>query len=187
MNTNTANQKEPAPKTPSLATLLYRNCLAKNGSPADHARGLLADLRKLLSPATRNQGIFALGKIGARDAIGRREMETLAAIFAISPHRPEKRRNFGETCRALARRNNKRPGDSPFDAHFRRILASRTLEDLLDPLVSAARLAKTADVPIDHQSLEWDLKQFRHDPDKVLENWAKSYFDTRKPTETQKA
>ena len=170
-----------------LAHLLRQKCLGADGSPADHARGQLAGLRKLLSPATRAQGLFALGSLGAQQAIGNPALETLAAAFAAHPHGASERRDFGATCRDLARRNGAKPGDSPFDRHFRRILASRNIEELREPLLSAVRLAKTSGVAVDFQRLEWDLLTFRNNPDPVLERWAKSYFDTREPAETTPA
>ncbi len=171
-------------ESPTLTGLLARHCLKPDGTPADHARGDLADLRKLLSPATRNQGLFALGRIGFVDWDRDPAALIVAALFGLHPHRCEKWRNFGTTCRELAMRKDSRPGDSSFDRHFRRILASRTLDDIRKPILAAGRMAKAEGKSIHYAALHKDLKFFAHDPDTVLEQWAKSYFDTREPGET---
>jgi len=171
------------PEEKTLVALLHRHCLTPDGRPADHARGLLADLRKLLSDSTRNQGLFALGRIGFTEWGRDPSSLVVAGLFGLYPHRADKWRNFGTTCRELACRHQSRPGDSPFDRHFRRILASRTLDELCSPVLAAGRMAKAEVIAIHFGALHRDLRKFRHDPDTVLEAWAKSYFETREPTE----
>lgn len=174
---------ETSEKAPTLTGLLFRHCLSPEGTPADHARGRLAGLRKLLSPATRNQGLFALGSIGFYDWERDPSATTVAGLFGLYPHRAEKWRNFGTTCRELASKGGATPGDSPLDRHFRRILAARTLDDLLPSIRRVGRVAKASGVTIHYEKLHRDLQAFHRDPDSVLESWAKSYFDTREPTE----
>jgi CRISPR type I-E-associated protein CasB/Cse2 len=171
---------------PTLVGLLYRHCLTPEGKPSFAARGLIADLRKLRSETTRHQGLFALGSIGFTSWASDPSALTVTAVFAQHPHSPDKARNFGTTCRDLATRRKGGekppvPGDSPFDRQFRRVLAARTLEDLLPVILSIGRVAKSADVAIDYHALHRDLQKFRFEPDAVLERWAKSYFQTTEP------
>jgi CRISPR type I-E-associated protein CasB/Cse2 len=177
---------ETNPDQPTLVGLLYRHCLTPDGKSSFAARGLIANLRKLRSPATRNQGLFALGSIGFTDWERDPSSVTVTAVFASHPHSPDKPRNFGTTCRDLATRgkggeNSGTPGDSPFDRHFRRLLAARTLDDILPVVLSIGRIAKSADVSIDYYLLHKDLRRFRYEPDAVLERWAQSYFKTLEP------
>lgn len=181
MNSSDSTPAEP----PTLTGLLARHCLKPDGTPADHARGSLAGLRKLLSATTRNQGLFALGQLGFVDWERDPSSLIVAALFGLHPHRCEKWRNFGTTCRDLAvRGGDARPGDSPFDRHFRRILASRTLDDIAKPILTAGRMAKASGKSIHFPALHKDLVSFSHDPDPILERWAKSYFDAWEPGES---
>lgn len=166
---------------PNLVTLLERHCLTPDGKPADHARGLLADLRKLLSPATQCQGLFALGRLGFTAWDRDRASLLVAGLFGLYPQRVGKWRNFGTTCRELACRSQGRPGDSPFDRQFRRILASRTIDEIAPPVLAAGRMAKAEGKAIHFGALHRDLKRFQREPDPVLEAWAQSYFETREP------
>lgn len=181
----------PPPETnkdaPTLTGLLFRHCLNEKGLPAEHARGQLAGLRKLLSPATRTQGLFALGQIGFRDWDRDPSATTVAGLFALYPQKVTKPRDFGTTCRDLACQNKASAGSSPFDRHFRRILAARVIDDILQPLISASRMAKSKGIPIDYARLHRDLQSFRHEPDRILERWAKSYFQTAEPSEEPQA
>lgn len=173
--------KEDSPTTELVVLLL--KCL-KDGQPRPDVRGRLAALRKLNSPATRNQGLFALGQLGFTAWQTDPGAILVAGAFAIHPHQSARNRNFGATCREIARQSDQAPGDAAFDRHFRRLLASRTLDDLEAPLLSAVRMAKAKDATIDFRSLHWDLIRFRANPDDVLEKWARDYFTIREPDVT---
>ncbi|HVR37420.1 MAG TPA: type I-E CRISPR-associated protein Cse2/CasB [Methylomirabilota bacterium] len=134
-------------------------------------RGMLADLKKGLSHATRGKALQTLGRLGAfRGNFPLEIFQTVGALFALHPkHAPIG--NLGVTCRHVAKDR-----EEAFDRRFRRLLACDTLDDLCGQLPGIVKMAKSADKLVDYDQLFTDLNRFRFNPQRVKIDWARRYW-----------
>lgn len=150
-------------------------------------RGAMASLRYLLKPGAKMRGWQIIGKI---NGIGDRTVETIAGLYSFHPEEKiDSKYNFGDACRSLAisrKKDNDSNKDentvnqSPFDCRFRRLLSCDTREELCTQLPDIVRGLKTAEIPVNYESLYDDIKYWS---EKVRERWAIHYWSDRKEEE----
>ena len=143
---------------------------------AKHDRGSLAALRRGLSPATVMDAWPVVARLGGSiGQPGESVHVDIAALFATHPLESPAR-NFGDTCRAIAREGNT---DKLIDSHerrFRRLLASDSPSDLAGQLRTWVRLAASKGAGVNYESLFADLWNWRWYADDIRVQWARSFW-----------
>lgn len=143
---------------------------------ARHDRGALASLRRGLSPATVMDAWPVVSRLGGDiGQPGESVFVDIAALFATHPVESSSR-NFGDTCRAIAREGN---SDKLIDSHerrFRRLLASDSPADLSGQLRTWVRLASGKGAGVNYESLFADLWNWRWYADDIRVQWARSFW-----------
>jgi CRISPR type I-E-associated protein CasB/Cse2 len=161
-----------------LVRLLVEKAEPSQGKPGD--RGTLAALRAWSRDASKHLAFAPMADLLNHSGAGVQRLDdpvwtAIPALFAWHRrHTPNPRHNFGVTCRNLA-------GDrrEAFDAHFRRILACDSFDNLLGLLPTYVRRAEAASEPINFTLLFWDLTQWRKSPEgarAIKVRWAKQYY-----------
>jgi CRISPR system Cascade subunit CasB len=139
-------------------------------------RGALASLRRGLSPATVMDAWPVVSRLGGDiGQPGESVFVDIAALFATHPVESSSR-NFGDTCRAIAREGN---SDKLIDSHerrFRRLLASDSPADLSGQLRTWVRLASGKGAGVNYESLFADLWNWRWYADDIRVQWARSFW-----------
>lgn len=98
----------------------------------------------------------------------------IAALYATHPEESPFR-NFGETCRRIARSDSKEIVES-MERRFRRLLASGSVGDVTDQLRPWIRLAASKGVPVNYESLFADLWNWRFYAEDVRLQWARVFW-----------
>jgi CRISPR system Cascade subunit CasB len=133
-------------------------------------RGTRAELRRYWSPATRHYAYSHLGHLGALGDHKKPDAYT-AALYAVHPnhsHGP----TLGSACRKLA-------GDSGFESferHFRRLLASESLDDVADQLHRIIKRMERESIPLDYEKLLWNLRNWSKKSEDVKTRWAADFW-----------
>ncbi|MDD5349238.1 MAG: type I-E CRISPR-associated protein Cse2/CasB [Chthoniobacteraceae bacterium] len=178
------------PKEEPPIAKLVRLLDAKANPPKGRApdRGTLALLRAGSRPGSQHLAYAPLADLLNQAGAGAsrlddpvwRAIPTLFAWHRIHTSAPWC--NFGFTGRRLAGSDRE-----TFDAHFRRILACDTVDELLKLLPAYVRRAAANSVPINYVRLFWDLCEWRKSPEdaqgaKIC--WAKAYYSVieKEPT-----
>lgn len=142
---------------------------------AKHDRGALAALRRGLSPATVMDAWPVVARLGGDiGQPGESVFVDIAALFATHPVESTAR-NFGDTCRAIARDEKGGLIDS-HERRFRRLLASDSPADLAGQLRTWVRLAAGKGVGVNYESLFADLWNWRWYADDIRVQWASSFW-----------
>ena len=143
---------------------------------ARHDRGALAALRRGLSPATVMDAWPVVSRLGGDiGQPGESVFVDIAALFATHPVESSAR-NFGDTCRAIAREAN---SDKLIDSHerrFRRLLAADSSADLAGQLRTWVRLAAGKGVGVNYEVLFYDYCRWERFTDDVRVEWARSFW-----------
>lgn len=137
-------------------------------------RGNRAGLRRYWSDTTRHQAYPVLGRLGAvRDP--RRAI--LAALYAVHPSH----QNGSGVGRAALRLGERKDGEHPYDRHFRRLLASDSLEDLGHQLHRLAKRLERDGIPLDYERLHRDLNFWQSYSEHVKVEWAADFWQAPIP------
>lgn len=145
-------------------------------------RGAMAALRCLLKSEQRFMGWPLLSHIGG---IGNKAVETVAGLYALHPlESTDSNYNFGDACRHLAinRKTSNVSEESPFDRRFRRLLSCDTRDELCLHLIDVVRGLKSANVPVNFESLFDDIHWWG---DVVRERWAVHYWSSRREEKSE--
>lgn len=143
-------------------------------------RGAMASLRGLLISQQRFRGWQLIAGI---NGIGNTAIEAIAGLYALHPlEKTDETFNFGDACRLLAmdRKTKQVSEDSPFDRRFRRLLSCDTRDELRGHLTDIVRGLKSADIPVNYESLYYDILKWGN---RVREKWAVHYWSEKKETD----
>ena len=137
-------------------------------------RGLMADLRQGLSPATEYRAWPHVAPWCRLDNDRERRIWlTTAAGFAIH-QRTTDSGNMGTVLTALATRGGRdAKGLTTFDSRFRRLLACASSSEACDHLASILRTAQRNSVPVNFAQLFTDLTYWG---ERVKQRWAAEYW-----------
>lgn len=151
-------------------------CLDDDGTIKQHHRGDIAGLKMFLrsSDTSRNRALPAFGKLAGGDLIDDIPAETVAAFFALHPHRAEKFGDFGTTCSRLANEF----GDDAFQPHFERLLAARTRENAAGIILRLAQMARSKKIPVNYYKLAEHLALWNQE---IRIRWARSFYQSPAP------
>jgi CRISPR system Cascade subunit CasB len=142
---------------------------------AKHDRGALAALRRGLSPATVMDAWPVVSRLGGDiGQPGESVFVDVAALFATHPVESTAR-NFGDTCRAIARDEKGGLIDS-HERRFRRLLSSDSPADLAGQLRTWIRLAAGKGVGVNYEALFADLWNWRWYADDIRVQWARAFW-----------
>lgn len=149
-------------------------------------RGLVANLRKWWSPATRHHAYPVLGRVKALKDERRQLVAALFAVHATSGANPHSSggNSLGKAALMLAGGNSKSPGFDSMERHFRRLLACTDLDDLQPQLHRLVKRLSSSSVHIDYARLLGDLRRFDKSPEKVKTDWAVGFWQADE-SETQ--
>jgi CRISPR type I-E-associated protein CasB/Cse2 len=139
-----------------------------------HDRGKLAALRRGLvdNPRLHVDAYPIVSNLGGD--IDNPVFTAIAALYAT--HSEEASfRNFGETCRRIAKADTKDIAEST-ERRFRRLLASGNLDEVIGQLRSWIRLAASKGVPVNYESLFADLWNWRFYSEDIRIQWAKAFW-----------
>jgi len=98
----------------------------------------------------------------------------IAAFYATHPEE-SKARNIGETCRRIGLSDSQKV-EGGTERRFRRLLASGTVEDVIDQLRPWIRLASGKGVPVKYESLFADLWSWRFYAEDIRVQWARAFW-----------
>ncbi len=141
-------------------------------------RGALSALRRGLSPATVMDAWPVVARLGGEiGQPGESVFVDIAALFATHPAEAAVR-NFGDTCRAIAREGNSDKLIESHERRFRRLLASDTRADLSGQLRTWIRLAAGKGAGVNYETLFADLWNWRWYADDIRVQWARSFWRT---------
>lgn len=134
-------------------------------------RGHAAALRRWWSPATEHQAYPSLGKLGA---IGNWPRSTVAALYATHPSHQNSGHGIGQAALWLG---DRKEGEHPYDRHFRRLIASRTEEELTPQLHRLVKRLASESVSFDYARLLKDLRLWAAGHEESVKiNWAKEFW-----------
>lgn len=160
----------PTPVNPSNPRDEADDLFLKELIRACDDRGKRAALRRWWSPATR---AYAYPVLGGLRAIDNMPKTLTAALYAVHPNHSESARSIGQTCLRLG-------GDpEAYEAHFRRLLASSSLDDLGEQLHRAVKRASRngSPLPVNYARLLRDLRLWdRGRWDAVKIRWAQDFW-----------
>ncbi len=147
-------------------------------------RGSLAALRGYWSGATRHRAWPVFGRlINYRpDQHGHAYYvpeEITAALFAMHGRRilaHASGSSVGSCALQVAGGRTEAPAFEAFERHFRRLLASDTLEDLAEQLLALVKRADRVDAPLDYNRLLWDLRTWNRKADDIKTRWAMDFW-----------
>jgi CRISPR type I-E-associated protein CasB/Cse2 len=156
--------------------------------------GHRAALRGWWSQATKIRAYPIFGRLGALDA--KRDLTprmVVAALYAThfqEGNPPHKAGGFsvGSAALCLGNRENE-THEHPFDRHFRRILASDSLEDLaaqLNRFVKRLSRAEGGHVPLNYQLLLKQLRIWNSRPElrgRIGTDWAMDFWQAPAPAD----
>ena len=147
-----------------------------------HDRGIVANLRKWWSPATRHYAYPVLGRLRALDD----DRKTLlAALFAVhatggkSPHAAGGA-SLGKAALQLAG-GLKGAGFESMEKHFRRLLAAADLDELAPRLQRMVKRLERESITLDYARLLGDLRQFGKFPERIKTKWALDFWQAVEP------
>jgi CRISPR type I-E-associated protein CasB/Cse2 len=145
-------------------------------------RGKLAALRRGLVDNPRLQVDAWPVIAGLGGDIGNPTYMAVSALYASHPNESEAR-NFGETCRRIAKGDGNDIVDS-MEKRFRRLLACGEQEEVIQQLRSWIRMAASKGVNVNYESLFADLWNWPWYAENIRIKWAKSFWhsgDARTP------
>jgi len=140
-------------------------------------RGTRAELRRYWSESTRHYAYPVLGRLGALDD----ERETLlAGLFAIHDRDGTPAHRAGGPSVGTAFLNLAGgPKGAAFESterHFRRLLASVSLDDLADQLHRLVKRLEREGIPLDYAKLLSDLRFWKNNTEGVKTQWALDFW-----------
>jgi CRISPR type I-E-associated protein CasB/Cse2 len=140
-------------------------------------RGKLAALRRGMSSATVMDAWPVVASLGGTiGQVGESPYMDIAALYASHPV-VSTHRNFGETCRAIARADSKdREVPESYERRFRRLLSCGDPSDLVGQLRSWVRLAASKGIGVNYEGLFADVWNWRYYADGIRVKWAKSFW-----------
>jgi len=141
-------------------------------------RGKRASLRRYWSDATLSQAYPILGELGA---LGNQRATILAALFAEHPLHKEGI-GIGKAALLLGDRKD---GNHPFDAHFRRLLACDDLDDLAQQLHRLVKRLAREPVGLDYKKLHKNLNFWGKYTESVKLEWARDFWQAASLENTQ--
>ncbi len=151
-------------------------------------RGLIANLRKWWSPATRHHAYPILGRLNALKDDRRQIVAALFAVHATSGKNPHSSGGYsiGKAALMLAGGNSKALGFDSMERHFRRLLACTDLDDLKPQLHRLVKRLASSSLTLDYARLLGELRQFENSPERVKTDWAVGFwqadeFETPEP------
>lgn len=146
-------------------------------------RGLVANLRKWWSPATRHYAYPVLGRIRALKDDRRMLAAALFAVHATGGNPPHVANgtSIGKAALALAGGSTKAPGFGSMERHFQRLLAADDLDDLTPHLHRLAKRLGNTSIPLDYSRLLGDLRQFRDHSQRIKTQWAVDFWQAAEP------
>jgi len=152
-----------------------RKCKARDD------RGMMANLRCILVGNKKHRAWPALNRLGVKidDDIS----SFVAGLFATHPEETLSG-NFGTTCKRIDKeREIKQSEDTkltPTERRFQHLLAAECGDELKDRVLRMVRLAKSADIPVNYEQLEIDMKVLNSPTsvwrDRTKTNWASAFW-----------
>lgn len=142
-------------------------------------RGACAMLRRYWSVTTRHYAFPVLARLPVQSFDSPDAMA--AALYAVNPNHNNGGPRLGQALYRLA--HDKDP--DAFERHFRRLLASESLEDAADQLHRLFKRLDRSGLGLDYNSLLWDLRKWRNDREGVRTGWATDFW--LKPAEMEAA
>lgn len=140
-------------------------------------RGNRAALRCYWSPATRDKAYPVLGRLYALED---KRKAILAALYAehakpgnATVHIPGQ--SVGKAALKLGDREDDR---HPYDAHFRRLLASTSLKDLAEQLHRLIKRLEREGIGLDYEQLWKELNFWAHYSEDVKYRWAAAFWQS---------
>jgi len=133
-------------------------------------RGASAMLRRYWSDTTRHYAYPVLARLPVSgfdtpDALA-------AALYAVNPNHRSGGLRPGQALSRLAS-----DGDiKSFERHFRRLLASETLDEVAGQLHRLFKRLERETIALDFNCLLWDLRNWRKDRDGVRTRWATDFW-----------
>lgn len=162
------NEKTKAPNDPFVERLVQQIDRSKD-------RGRAAELRRFWSPTTRHYAYPVLARLGVTHP-GQPDAFT-AALFAVHPQNVPGGNTVGKAALALGERKE---DHHPYDSHFRRLLASDSIEDAAQQLHRLVKRLSRSQPPIalDYNRILWDLRNWSKKADDVKARWAMDFWQT---------
>lgn len=141
-------------------------------------RGKRASLRRYWSDTTQHQAYPVLGELGA---LGNPRVTILASLYAEHPSHKDGI-GIGKAALLLGDRKD---GNHPFDAHFRRLLACDDLEDLAQQLHRLIKRLARLPVGLDYAKLHKNLNYWGKYTESVKLEWARDFWQAAPLDNTQ--
>lgn len=143
-----------------------------------HDRGLVANLRKWWSPATRH---FAYPVLGRLHALDDKRKTIVAALYAVhatkgTPPHVSGGKSIGKAALTLAGGSSKAAGFDSMEKHYQRILAAGDLDDLAPQLHRLVKRLERASIPLDYARLLSDMRQFDKYSERIKTDWAVDFW-----------
>lgn len=145
-------------------------------------RGYAAELRRFWSPTTQHHSYSPLGLLRVFDGSDSRSHPRVAdnakaitaALYAVNSRHVPGGQSIGSACNRLA-------GDAGFDAferHFRRLLASDSLEEVGDQLHRIFKRMDRESITLDYNRVLKDLRNWPKWSESVKTRWAMDFWKT---------
>lgn len=145
-------------------------------------RGHAAELRRFWSPTTQHHSYPVLGQMRVFDGSDSRNYPKLtdnvkaitAALYAVNPRHLSGGQSVGTACNRLA-------GDAAFEAferHFRRLLASDTLEEVGDQLHRIFKRMDRESITLDYNRVLKDLYSWSKWSENIKTRWSMDFWKT---------
>lgn len=132
-------------------------------------RGNRAALRRYWSPTTRHQSYPLLGHLGA---LTDERKTILVALYAEHPEE-KKGQSIGKAALRLGERKD---NEHPYDRHFRRLLASDSLDDLAVQLHRLVKRLAREGYGLDYEALYKNLNCWKDYREKTKVRWAADFW-----------
>ncbi len=146
-------------------------------------RGLMADLKRGLNPTTAHRAWPHIAPWCNLTNDREREIySTIAGGMAVMECRNQDIGTLGATLRFIATQNSGKEGLNTFEAHFRRLMNCRTVQELCQQLPRIFMAARQRGVGINFERLLDDLHKWEMS-ERVRISWAHDYWGSRNEAE----
>lgn len=174
---------KPTRKNEPFIEQVLRWCGGENN------RATRAELKRYWSPATRHQSWAILGRLGTLRPNHTSPETILAALYGVHPSHKMGSNRLGRAALTLAGGHIRSDHFESFDRHFRRLLACEggQLEELGGYLHRLFKRLEREDIPVDFNTLLWDLRNWHRRADDVKSEWARQFYQAPHETEVLQA
>ncbi|WP_027389301.1 type I-E CRISPR-associated protein Cse2/CasB [Chrysiogenes arsenatis] len=140
-------------------------------------RGIMANLRCILTPNKRHRAWPALNRLGI--PVDDEVAAFIAGLYAMYPEETSTG-NLGTACRSIERSRDERRGEdsklTPTERRFQLLITAESGEELNSRVLRILMLAKSQGVAINYERLLYDLREWPHKRQRVQNEWAREFW-----------